>query len=99
MSRRWLRFFNTSAFAVPATNAFGFPRVATRSLVQARRQVERRVSRDVRLSGAISVVSIQLQGDQSVQRRAVWRDRFGRELADVRAGRLDSPHAEPFSSA
>ena len=54
-----LRFFNTSAFVVPATNAFGS---AGRNTIigPGTQQVDASVSRDVRLSGN-QVVSIQLQ--------------------------------------
>jgi hypothetical protein len=54
-----LRFFNTSAFAVPATNAFGS---AGRNTIigPGTQQVDASISRDVRLSGN-QVVSIQLQ--------------------------------------
>ena len=54
-----LRFFNTSAFAVPATNAFGS---AGRNTIPGpgTQQVDASISRDVRLTGS-QVVSIQLQ--------------------------------------
>jgi hypothetical protein len=54
-----LRFFNTSAFAVPATGAFG---TAGRNTIigPGTQQVDASISRDVRLSGN-QVVSIQLQ--------------------------------------
>ena len=87
-----LRFFNTSAFAVPATNAFGS---AGRNTIigpgtqqvdasdLARRQA-------VRQSGRVDSVA----GDQLVQHRQVWRDRFSRELADLRSGRHDPADAD-----
>ena len=54
-----LRFFNTSAFAVPATDAFGS---AGRNTIigPGTQQLDASISRDVRLSGN-QVVSIQLQ--------------------------------------
>ena len=54
-----LRFFNTSAFAVPATGAFG---TAGRNTITGpgTQQVDASISRDVRLSNN-QVVSIQLQ--------------------------------------
>jgi hypothetical protein len=54
-----LQFFNTSAFAVPATGAFGS---AGRNTITGpgTQQVDASISRDVRLSGN-QVVSIQLQ--------------------------------------